>query len=150
MGSTYPFGMPVLSHLSEQRLETCVDEIQRVVRAVATKLPVGVLCGRRGKADQDAAVKNGTSKTPWPKSKHNCPDPRDPSREDPNGRSRAIDIAPLPIDWNDRDRFILFAGYVLAVGDSLGIRLRWGGDWNQNWIVRDERFQDLVHFEVIG
>ena len=65
--------------------------------------------------------------------------------------SRAIDIIPLQhdgtIDWKDRELFTLFAGYVLGVADSMGATLRWGGDWNSNKNLKDNSFDDLVHFE---
>ena len=32
---------------------------------------------------------------------------------------------------------------------ELGIRLRWGGDWDGDNELRDQTFNDLVHFEVI-
>ncbi len=37
----------------------------------------------------------------------------------------------------------------MGIARSLGVALRWGGDWNSNWIVRDERFQDLGHMELV-
>ena len=30
----------------------------------------------------------------------------------------------------------------------MGINLRWGGDWNQNWEVNDNKFDDFPHFEI--
>ena len=71
----------------------------------------------------------------------------------PNGRhndnpSRAVDIAPYPIDWADRERFHLFAGFVLGIARSMGIKLRWGGDWNMNFEVDDNKFDDFPHFEI--
>ena len=32
---------------------------------------------------------------------------------------------------------------------ALDIKLRWGGDWDMDWEVGDNRFNDLVHFELI-
>jgi peptidoglycan L-alanyl-D-glutamate endopeptidase CwlK len=69
--------------------------------------------------------------------------------------SRAVDVAPYPINWGDTNRIYLFAGYVLATARKLlesgamTKAIRWGGDWNQNTLVNDETFLDLVHFEVI-
>ena len=64
--------------------------------------------------------------------------------------SRAVDVAPYPIDWNDRERFHLFAGFVLGIAYSMDISLRWGGDWNQNFEVDDNQFDDFPHFELIN
>ena len=61
---------------------------------------------------------------------------------------RAIDLDPYPIDWDDTKRFYYFAGIVLATADEMGIRLRWGGDWDMDNDLNDQKFMDLVHFEL--
>ena len=60
----------------------------------------------------------------------------------------ALDAAPCPIDWEDAKRFYLFAGFVLGIARQLGIKLRWGGDWDGDFTWRDQKFHDLVHFEI--
>jgi hypothetical protein len=30
----------------------------------------------------------------------------------------------------------------------MGINLRWGGDWDQDWEVKDNKFDDFPHFEL--
>jgi hypothetical protein len=30
----------------------------------------------------------------------------------------------------------------------MGIELRWGGDWDQDFEVKDNRFDDFPHFEL--
>jgi len=134
--------MPVFSERSKQRLQTCHPDLQKVFNAVIEHFDCVVLYGHRGQAEQDAAVKAGNSKTPWPKSKHN-PLP-----------SLAADVGPFeapsqPIDWEDRERMTLFAGFVLGTAQALGIRVRWGGDWDQDTRVKDNSFDDLVHFELV-
>ena len=42
----------------------------------------------------------------------------------------------------------LFAGFVMGIATGMGIDIRWGGDWNQNDQVKDNKFDDLPHFEV--
>ena len=55
-----------------------------------------------------------------------------------------------PTDWNDIDRFIYFAGHVKGLAYALDIGLRWGGDWNMNNDLLDEKsLIDLGHFELI-
>jgi len=63
--------------------------------------------------------------------------------------SLAVDVAPYPIDWNDRERFCYFAGYVKGIAKSLGTELRWGGDWDRDTQVKDNNFDDLPHFELV-
>lgn len=96
-----------------------------------------VLCGYRDEAAQARGVAKGASRLAFPRSKHN----RKPSR--------AVDIAPWPIDWDDLGRFRLLAGHVLGVAGVLRVPLRWGGDWNRDFNERDERFRDLPHFELL-
>jgi peptidoglycan L-alanyl-D-glutamate endopeptidase CwlK len=62
---------------------------------------------------------------------------------------RAVDVAPYPIDWDDRETFNYFGGYVLGIAQKLGIPLRWGGDWQQQMSRREQTFDDLVHFELL-
>lgn len=134
--------MAKFSDLSKSRLATCDNRLQRVCNEVIKLFDCVVLCGERSKADQDAAVASGNSTTLWPKSKHNA------------HPSRAVDIGPFdrpsaPIDWMDRERMTLFAGVMLGVAGSMRIRLRWGGDWDGDTQVKDNTFDDLVHFELV-
>lgn len=71
--------------------------------------------------------------------------------------SRAMDVAPYSAtlrgpDWSSRERFIFLGGIILGVAGSLGIDLRWGGDFDEDndlyEHVRDRDFVDLPHFEI--
>ena len=95
-----------------------------------------VLEGHRGEEKQNAAYDKGNSKVRYPNGKHN------------QSPSVAVDVAPYPIDWADRDRFHYFGGYVLGVAKQMGLNIRWGGDWNQDTQTKDNKFDDLVHFEI--
>lgn len=70
--------------------------------------------------------------------------------------ARAVDAIPYPIDWHDEDRMLTFGGYVMGVANkmflngTIGHRLRWGGDWNRNWNLKDQQLKDLVHFEIVS
>ena len=79
----------------------------------------------------------GQSKVVWPNGKHN------------STPSQAADVAPYPIDWNDKERFILFGGYVLGIAAQLEIAIRWGGDWNGDKYTKDTAFFDAPHFELV-
>ncbi len=46
-------------------------------------------------------------------------------------------------------RFYYFGGYVLGRADEKGIKLRWGGDWDSDREIRDQGFDDTVHFELV-
>ncbi|AKN44470.1 endolysin [Salmonella phage Kenya-K18] len=87
-------------------------------------------------------IKNGTSFLKDPsKSKH--------------VQGRAIDFAPLKngkIDWNDLESFKLVADAFFKAAEELGVKIRWGGDWNQNGSYKDEIQRgtfDGPHIELI-
>ncbi|MBC8554402.1 MAG: M15 family peptidase [Candidatus Brocadiales bacterium] len=63
--------------------------------------------------------------------------------------SKAIDAVKYPIDWEDREGAILFAGFVLGVAKAHGWKVRWGGDWDGDADLTDQSFMDLYHFEFI-
>jgi hypothetical protein len=96
-----------------------------------------ILEGHRGEDAQNEAHRAGRSTLRWPLSKHN------------KMPALAVDVAPYPIDWENMDRFRVFGGFVLGVATVMGIRLRWGGDWDRDWDYTDQRFHDLPHFEIV-
>lgn len=129
--------MTNFSKMSQERLDTCAVELQKLFIEVAKNVDCTILVGHRGEKEQNAAFHEGLSKLAWPKSKHNTLP------------SRAIDVAPYPIDWGDIERFCYFAGFVKGIAEGLGISIRWGGDWDDDGQVKDETFRDLVHFELV-
>ncbi len=92
--------------------------------------------GHRSETRQNKLLEEGKTKVAYPKGRHN------------SSPSLAVDVAPYPINWNDRERFHLFAGYVLGMARRMGYTLRWGGDWNMNFEVGDNQFDDFPHFEI--
>ena len=126
----------MLSKTSEARLASCHPDIQKVIREAIKYTDFTILCGYRGQEEQDQAFHDGRSKLQWPDSKHN------------KVPAEAVDIAPYPIDWKDRERFILMAGFVMGIARQMGVKLRYGADWNRNWTIKDETFQDLPHLEI--
>jgi len=54
--------------------------------------------------------------------------------------SKAVDVVPYPIDWNDIDRFKLLANVVKRKALELGIDVEWGGDW--------KTFKDYPHWQI--
>ena len=131
--------MPKFGTTSKRRLSECDERLHIVFNDVVQIFDCAVLQlgGYRDKETQDELFRMGKSHLLWPNSQHN------------QNPSLAIDVAPYPIDWNDRERFNYFAGFVMATALSHGITLRWGGDWNQDWQVRDNQFDDLPHFEIV-
>lgn len=128
--------MPQFSQRSLDRLSTCTIEVQTLLKEVIKSRDCTILCGHRGKEEQDEAVRTGHSKKPWPTSAHN------------QSPSPAVDVAPFPVDWTDRARFARFFGYVEAVAERLGYEVTWGADWDRDGYTKDESFIDMPHVEV--
>lgn len=129
--------MSNFSQKSVERLSQCHPELQRLFNEVIKDYDCTITCGHRGKEEQDEAVRTGHSKVSFPNSKHN------------SLPSQAVDVVPFPVDWNDLTRFYHFAGFVLATAKKLGIKIRWGGDWNGDLKFKEEKFKDLPHWEIV-
>ena len=52
----------------------------------------------------------------------------------------AVDLAPLPIDWNDIDSFLLVSETMKSAAKELGIKITFGGDW--------KTFKDYPHYQL--
>lgn len=126
--------MPQFSQTSKDQLQTCHQDLQLVFHSVIEKLDCTIVQGHRSTEEQHRLYEEG--KTLVMHSKHN------------DRPSRAVDVAPYPINWNDTEGFYRFAYFVLGVAHVLGVDLRWGGDWDRDWDHEDQRFNDLVHFEL--
>ena len=128
--------MPKFGKKSKERLGTCNEKLQEVFNEVIKHVDCSVLEGHRSGERQNKLYDEGKTKVRYPNGRHNA------------NPSRAVDVVPYPIDWHDRERFHLFAGFVIGIAQSMGIKLRWGGDWNMNFEVDDNNFDDFPHFEL--
>ena len=128
--------MPRFGTRSRNALHSCDERLIKVFNEVIKTVDCAVLEGHRDKDKQNKYYEEGKTRLQYPLGRHN---------EVP---SRAVDVVPYPIDRNDRERFTLFAGFVLGIAKSMGIILRWGGDWDQDWTVKDNKFDDFPHFEI--
>ena len=117
----------------DPRLQKVVD---RVLHEVAD---VSLLEGYRSKARQNALYLDKKSKLTWPHSKHNT------------YPALAVDLQPYPMPKREEVLWAslgYIAGRAIEIAKQEGVELRWGGDWNRNGSVQDERFHDLFHLEV--
>ena len=128
--------MPRFGKRSKKNLATCDERLQKVFNEVIKHVDCSVIEGHRSAERQDKLFEEGKTKVKYPNGRHN------------SNPSRAVDVVPYPIDWDDRERFHLFAGFVIGIAKSMEINLRWGGDWDQDWYVHDNRFDDFPHFEI--
>ena len=128
--------MPRFGKTSRKRLKTCDEDLQVLFEEVVKYFDCSVIEGHRNEARQNKAFEDGNSKVKFPNGRHN------------SKPSKAVDVAPYPIDWEDRERMTYFAGFVKGIAYMMGIPIRWGGDWNNNTILKDNNFDDLPHFEL--
>ena len=128
--------MPKFGRKSKERLSTCESNLQKVFNEVIKHVDCSVLEGHRDKDRQNKLYEEEKTKVKYPNGRHN----RQPSS--------AVDVTPYPVDWKDRERQTLFAGFVIGVACQMGINLRWGGDWDQDFQVVDNRFDAFPHFEL--
>jgi len=125
------------SQRSLTKLTTVDYRLTKILNIAIRYVDFTVLEGHRSAARQQKMYEAGKSKLQFPHSMHN----RQPSC--------AVDIAPYPIDWLDLERFAHLAGVIKGIGLSKGIRIRWGGDWDMDGELNDNRFNDLPHLELI-
>ncbi|MEF1204310.1 M15 family metallopeptidase [Photobacterium damselae] len=70
-----------------------------------------------------------------------------------DGYGHAVDLVPLvkgQIDWNKCERV---KDAMFKAAKTLNVKIRWGGDWNQNGDSRDEHQRgsyDGPHFELLS
>ena len=128
--------MPKFSIQSQAKLDSCCKELQLLFEEVIKGFDCTIICGNRNEAEQNEAFLSGHSKKQYPGSKHN------------DYPSSAIDVAPTPLNWTDRLGFYYFAGYVMCVAQRLNLKIRWGGQFDVSTTFENQKFKDLVHFEL--
>ena len=136
--------MPSFGKKSNKNLKTCDWDLQQIFNEVVKYYDCTILEGHRGEEQQNLNFKNKVSKVKWPDGKHN------------SYPSKAVDASPYPIPpnwgenhWKDMVHFYRLAAIVKFVAESKGVKIRWGGDWNGDNNFKDNKFEDLVHYEII-
>ena len=121
------------SKTSLDRLVTCDKRLQDLADMMLERsaFDLKVMEGYRTKDAQEQAYREGRSRARFGESLHNV------------FPSKAIDIVPLPINWDDKDtRWVEMALNAMWCAGKLGIEITWGGSF--------KGFFDGVHFELKG
>jgi peptidoglycan L-alanyl-D-glutamate endopeptidase CwlK len=138
--------MPKLSEKSLKLLQDAHADLRRLFIEAINYVDFTVVCVHRGKKEQDEAYAKGHSKVKYPNSKHN------------KLPSLAVDIQPYPISKNktkNYGQFYYLGGFITVLAEwlykegKIKNKIRWGGDWNKNFDVTDNNFNDLYHYEII-
>jgi peptidoglycan L-alanyl-D-glutamate endopeptidase CwlK len=143
--------MPSFGSVSKQRLANAHPQLQRLFNEVVKHYDCKILESTRTREQQVKNVAKGVSKTM--NSKHVPPE----SAPD-DWKALAVDVVPYPFThWPDREsptyvkdiaRMYRFGGQVEAIAKLLDIPIRWGGDWDGDQDLFDQKFDDLPHFEL--
>ena len=140
--------MPKFSNSSKEKLRTVDKGLQALFNEVVKHFDCTVTCGLRTTAEQQTLYAQGRT-MPGPivtnldgvtkRSRHQIND---------QGICTAVDVVPYPIDWDGRDRFYHFAGFVKGMAAQMGLDVTWGGDWDSDYVLDDQSFYDFPHFEI--
>ena len=138
---------------SKEQLDTCHPHLKAnstEIALVHSKVDFAIIEGNRSLARQLQLFNEGRSQIDGikRKGKHNF------------YPSRAFDFCPYyyrKLQWEDAVSFAYLAGMFMYIGSYLrqrGLiecRIRWGGNWNNNGVLRkDQSFDDMPHIEIIG
>jgi len=129
--------MASFGKVSKERLATLDPRLQEILVEAIKYYDFAILCGHRDERAQNTAYNTNKSKLKWDKSKHN------------KFPSKAFDIAPYPIDWEDLDRFYFLAGIIFMIAKQKNIKIRWGRNWSMSWQFENQKFDDYPHFELV-
>lgn len=121
---------------SKAALKNAHPLLQKLFNEVIKEFDCVILESRRNKADQTKAHKNGFSNAKFGESAHNYTP------------AIALDVCPYPIDWSNSKAFIDLSRVVLKKAKELNIKIRWGGDWNGDGDMTDQKLMDLPHYEL--
>ena len=147
---------------STNNLETCDGRLIEWCKLILPGYDHSVDEGNRGETEQNYYFEKGLSQFKWPDGKHNI------------FPSHAVHLKPYPMKWElilamdkilregqvlsrqilqrafrEYAKFYHFAGYAKRIASEIGISIRWGGDWDSDNDFNDQRFHDLLHWELV-
>lgn len=129
--------MPNFSRNSLKILDTCHKDLSLLFKEVVKEFDCTIISGFRTEEEQNNLFVGGFSKLKFPHSNHN------------KFPSKGVDVAPYPIDWENKNRFIYFGGYVLGIASKMKINVIVGFDWDGDFYLKDHLFLDYGHFELV-
>ena len=134
----------ILDDRSEKRLEGVNAALVSVIRRAAKRVPFDlfVVEGLRSQARQAELYAQGRTK-PGPKVTWTL--------ESKHIEGRAVDLAPMidgVIDWKDTKKFDQIAQAMFAAAKELGVKIRWGADWDTDGVPRERGESDSPHWEL--
>ena len=136
-----------LSTKSLQRLQGVHPKLQSVVKLAITKTKqdFSVLEGVRTPERQRELYEQGRSKpgqvVTWTLNSNHFVNKV-------TGFGHAVDLIPYPVDWDDLKKFDEISRAMFEAAKELGVKIRWGADWDMDGKPRERGETDSPHFEV--
>ena len=135
--------MPKFGEKSQRVYDSLHTDLQTVLSEAIKHVDFSLTEGHRSNERQTALLVAGRTKAGPGESPHNV------------YPSNAFDFIPYPFSgWEDAAGFAHIAGIIRGIGLGMGIKLRWGGDWDGDGQLvprdPDERFNDMPHVERIA
>ncbi len=146
MTTGYSLGKRSREHLAQVH----PDLVKVVERAIQiTTQDFAVIDGARTLAEQRALYAQGRTKpgriVTWTLNSRHLINPK-------TGFGHAVDCVPVPVSWDSTPanlaRFDAVAEAMFAAAKELGVRLRWGADWDGDGKPRERGESDSPHFEL--
>ena len=126
---------------SQHVYDTLDSRLQRLMTRLRDEAgDISLVSGHRGEIEQDQLFLSGASTKRYPDSKHN------------SWPSKAVDFQPHPYPTNEKKLWGALgylAGRAFGLAKEEGIKIRWGGDWNGDGDLTNQKFDDLFHIEVL-
>jgi len=143
---------------SMSSLSTCHKILQAILTEALEIMNITVLEGHRGERKQNYYFERGFSRVKYPNGRHN------------KYPSEAVDVSPWPIVYPNLHKFVkkippnlhkdfwkkvkayariaYMAGIIVGIAKRKGVTLVWGGDWDGDGELSDNRFDDLWHLQI--
>jgi len=140
--------MPTFGGQSKQHLATCHHDVSIIMNEVIKVIDCSVLEGWRPDALQEQYFERGLSTKRAGQSTHNA-------RPSKAWHALPYFSTPPHIDWKHEQSMFFLAGIIIGTAERLfadgkiSHRVRWGGDWDRDFDVREKQWNDLAHYELI-
>ena len=131
---------------SKERLAGVHPDLVNVVEMaiLLTKQDFMVLEGVRTPERQAALYAQGRTKpgqkVTWTLKSNHFKNPQ-------TGYGHAVDLVPFPVDWSHK-KLDVVSKAMFAAADTLGVKIRWGADWDRDGNPREKGESDSPHFEL--
>ena len=125
---------------SQANLGSCHTDLQDLFIEAIKYRDISITCGNRSDEQQDIEFAEGTTTKRAGESEHNTIP------------SRAVDAIPYPTtkeDWENREYWVEWTSWIKGLASGMGIAVRSGFDWDNDYDLNDQSFYDGPHFELI-